>query len=124
MYHFLTLLIIDNVPSPRLLVSDRVTRFFFHVAHTLAVQEEEPEVQPPDRFGMSSEPKASPLQLAPLVCGFWGSSLQSLDLSGCHFLSNTFADQASCMMAMERLVLREARGDTLQQVVGGWSVWG
>lgn len=75
-------------------------------------------------FGMSSEPKASPLQLSPLVCGFWGSSLQSLDLSGCHFLSNTFADRASCMIAMERLVLREAKGDTLKQVVGGLSVWG
>jgi len=28
------------------------------------------------------------------------------------------------MIAMERLVLREAKGDTLKQVVGGLSVWG
>ena len=47
MYDFLTLLIIDDLPLPRLLVGNRVTRLFFHVAHTLAVQEEEPEVQPP-----------------------------------------------------------------------------
>ena len=98
-----------------------MTRVVFHVAHTLAVQEEEPEVLF-DHLACSLLTPPT-LQLSPLICG-WGSSLQSLDLSGCHFRSSTFVDQASRMMVMERLVLREARGDALMEVVGGAIVSG
>lgn len=45
MYDSLTFLLVDELPLPRLLAFNLVTRFVFHVAHTLAVQEEELEVQ-------------------------------------------------------------------------------
>ena len=67
MYDFVTLLIIDDLPSPRLLVGNRVTRLFFHVAHTLAVQEEELEVHAP---GPCFVHLACPLNLKHHPCSY------------------------------------------------------
>jgi hypothetical protein len=60
--------------------------------------------------------------LSPLVCQ-WGDSLESLDLSGCNFVSRTLIDRASCMVVLKRLALRHAKGgDILVDVVGGSGV--
>ena len=65
-------------------------------------------------------PPSPPLQLSPLIVCQWGSSLKSLDLSGCSFGgSSVLAEQAHRMTALKRAVLNHAKGDALLQVVRG-----
>jgi len=99
----------------------------FHIGHTLAVQEDEPMVEPifseSLHFPFLQRLTTPQLQLSQLILG-WGNSLESLDLSGCCFRSSTFVDHARCMVAMKRLILRHAKGEPLVQVVRGHGIGG